>query len=186
MTSILILPGVGNSGPDHWQTRWQQSNPAYQRVEQEDWDHPVCWEWMQNLEAAVAATGPDTVLVAHSLGCLLAVHWAAQSKLRAAAALLVALPDPDGPFFPREIQGFSPVPMRALPFPSIIVASSNDPYGSRAHAYARARIWGSNVVEIGAAGHINADSGLGDWPAGQAILKSLISPSPARAASARS
>lgn len=76
--SVLILPGIGNSGPQHWQTLWQNSHPDFVRVEQRDWDRPVCAEWVAALDAAVRAAGPQAVLVAHSLGCLAVAHWAAQ------------------------------------------------------------------------------------------------------------
>src|SRR3954470_22488286 len=91
---ILILPGHGGSGPRHWQTLWEAAHPSFRRVEQRDWLHPVCSEWVGKLEDAVAASGPDTVLVAHSLACLLVAHWAAASALPVSAALLVAVPDP--------------------------------------------------------------------------------------------
>ena len=113
------------------------------------------------------------MLVAHSLGCLLAVHWAGQTRLSARAALLVGVPNPDRPSFPPEISGFSPLPVRPLPFPSILVASSDDPYGSVDFAATCAAAWGSRFVNIGAAGHINSASGYGEWPEGLRLLAQL-------------
>jgi uncharacterized protein len=121
----------------------------------------------------VAGCGPRCVLVAHSLGCLLTVHWAAETRLAARAALLVGVPNPDRPSFPPEISGFSPLPMRPLPFPSIVVASSDDPYGAPEFASACAAAWGSRFVGIGPAGHINAASGYGEWPEGLRLLAQL-------------
>jgi hypothetical protein len=172
-TPVLIVPGIGNSGPQHWQSLWQAAHPSVRRVAQRDWNRPQCREWLEPLERAVAAAGPGAVLAAHSLGCLLVAHWAARTGRPVRGALLVAVPDPDGPSFPKETQGFAPLPLAPLPFASIVVASSDDPYGSVGHARHRAQAWGSRLVEIGPAGHINAASGLGDWPEGFALLQTL-------------
>lgn len=171
--TVLILPGFGNSGPQHWQSQWQAAEPAFHRLAQRDWEHPVCLEWQAVLEQAVTDAGSEVVLVAHSLGCLLVAHWAVHSKQQIRGALLVAVPDPAGPEFPAQASGFAPVPMQPLPFPSIVVASSDDPYGSIDHVRACANAWGSRRVEIGAAGHINAASGLGDWQQGFDLLRNL-------------
>ena len=115
------------------------------------------------------------VLVAHSLGCLLVAHWAAASANgHIHGALLVAVPDPEGPSFPKEASGFSPLPVRPLGFPSVVVASADDPYGSAEHAARCAAAWGSRLVEVGAAGHINSASGLGAWSDGFALLRQLL------------
>jgi len=171
--NILILPGIGSSGPKHWQTLWEQSNPSFVRVHQKDWYTPVCSDWISELEVAVAQSGPDTILVAHSMACLLVAHWAAVSTLSVSSALLVAVPDPDGPFFPSGTTGFSTLPQTRLPFQSIVVASVNDCFGSAEFNRRCAEHWGSRFVSIGADGHINADSNLGDWPQGFELLKSL-------------
>lgn len=173
-TKVLILPGVGNSGPEHWQTRWEALNPAFQRVPQRDWDNAVCSEWTASLDAAVLRSGPDTVLVAHSLACLMVAHWSTSSARPIRAALLVAVPDPDAPSFPKSASGFAPVPKQRLPFPSMVIASSTDSYAGLDYARQCASVWGSGFVNIGAAGHINAASGLGEWPEGFALLEALI------------
>ncbi len=139
------------------------------------WDHPVCDVWVAALEAAVRSSEPPVVLVAHSLACLQLAHWAASTRCRIRGALLVAVPDPEGAAFPNEAIGFSPLPLRRFAFPSIVVASSNDPYGSIDHARRCADAWGSRLVEIGMAGHINAGSGLGDWPQGRQLLAEFLS-----------
>jgi len=142
---------------------------------------------MFSLDAAIASAPPDVVLVAHSLACLLVAHWVQEeTMLRTVSqsresvvpviggALLVAVPDPDRPSFPPEASSFAPVPMVRFPFPSIIVASQDDPYGSLKHSARCARAWGSRLIDIGAAGHVNADSGLGDWLRGLDILTELV------------
>lgn len=174
---ILIVPGIGNSGPEHWQSRWQQRNPDFVRVPFAEWDAPDRHDWVATLDAAVKELGPDTVIVAHSLGTLAVAHWAATHAGRkppVAAALLVAVPDPNGPNFPPQARHFKPLPAQALGFPSLLVASDNDPYGDPAHAAAIAQAWGSRFVSVGPLGHINAASGLGEWSQGKSLLEELL------------
>ena len=170
---VLIIPGIGNSGPLHWQSIWESKNAELIRVQQADWDHPVCSEWVTAIERKTASMRHAAVLVAHSLGCLAFAHWALSTRLRIAGALLVAVPDPMGPQFPREATGFAPVPVQRFDFPSIVVASSDDPYGSTKYVNRCAEAWGSRLVNIGPAGHINAASGLGEWRQGFALLDAL-------------
>ncbi|MEJ2479822.1 MAG: alpha/beta hydrolase [Acidihalobacter sp.] len=172
-TTVLVLPGIGDSGPKHWQTLWEQRHDGFVRVRQREWDRPVCAEWVETLEMAVSGVTGEVAFAAHSLGCLLVAYWAAQSALAVKGALLVAPPDPDGPTYPMEIAGFDHPPRDPLPFPSIVVASTDDPYGSIEFSQSCAQAWGSRFVDAGARGHINADSGLGDWPQGYALLRQL-------------
>jgi predicted alpha/beta hydrolase family esterase len=172
-TPVLILPGLGNSGPEHWQSLWEQRHSDFKRVQQRDWDNPVCDEWVDVLDVEVRKAGAEVLLVAHSLACLTVAHWASRKYRPIRGALLVAVPDPTRDDFPKEIQGFSHTPERLLPFPSIMVASTDDPYGSIEHAAHLAQAWGSRFVNIGARGHINGDSGLGDWAEGYELLLRL-------------
>lgn len=169
----LILPGIGNSDHAHWQTLWESANPEFFRVQQKDWHSPICDEWVNGLQQAVAEIGESPILIAHSLGSLCVAHWAAGTTLKIKGALLVAPPDPEKAEFPSEATGFSPVPLCSFSFPSIVVASSNDPYGSLGFARSCASGWGSRFVNIGPAGHINSESGLGDWPKGLALYQEL-------------
>ncbi|MET3666302.1 putative alpha/beta hydrolase family esterase [Caulobacter sp. 1776] len=115
------------------------------------------------------------MLVAHSLGCLLVAHWWARGGQGARGAFLVATPDPDGPAFPAvEAASFRDPPRTAAPFPVRMIASADDPYGTLDHAAARAADWGASLVEAGALGHVNAGSGLGDWPRGRALLSDFL------------
>ncbi|SMC24357.1 hypothetical protein SAMN02745857_01870 [Andreprevotia lacus DSM 23236] len=171
--AALIVPGIGNSGAAHWQTLWQQQWPWATRIAVPDWDRPVLADWMDAIEQGVLQRGGETVIIAHSLGCIAVAHWAAATRLRVRGTLLVAVPDPAGPAFPAEAAGFVLPPLRPLPFPAIVVASCDDPYGSMAHASRCAQGWGGELVNVGASGHINAASGLGDWPAGRSLLGRL-------------
>ena len=173
-THVLTLPGIGDSGPQHWQSIWERDDASIRRVRQRDWDRPVCGDWVDALDRAVVEADADVVLVAHSLACLMLAHWVQQTARSVRGALLVAPPDPSGPNFPRDSAlGFAPVPMDAFGFASIVVVSQDDPYDSLDFARRCAGAWGSRLVDIGSAGHINADSGLGSWPRGRALLAEL-------------
>jgi predicted alpha/beta hydrolase family esterase len=174
-TPILIVPGLGGSGPGHWQTLWQADIPGACRVEQADWDEPRRDQWIDALRSAVTAA-PGAIVVAHSLGCILLAHLLAEHPDAAvSAALLVAPADVERPSPASEcVRRFAPIPLRPLAFPSTVVASSNDPFASFERAESFARAWGSELVGIGAAGHINVDSGFGPWPEGRAMLDRLI------------
>ena len=174
-TNVLILPGLNGSGPLHWQTLWENANPNFRRVQARNWSMPEREEWVGNLEAAVKAAGPETLLVAHSLACLQVAHWAAQTSLKIEGALLVAPPNAEREGFPSEALSFRGVPQNKLSFKSCLVASSDDPYGDIEYAERTARNWGSRFVNIGARGHINALSDIGDWPEGFKLLQSLKS-----------
>ncbi|MFD8787488.1 RBBP9/YdeN family alpha/beta hydrolase [Kitasatospora sp. NPDC059599] len=177
-TTYLVLPGYGNSGPEHWQTRWEAASETFRRVEQADWDHPEQADWVARVDAAVAeaaAAGP-VVLVAHSLGCVTAARWVATAPAARTAAvrgaLLVAPADIDTAEVP-ELVGFRPVALQPFPFPAVVVSSTDDPWVSPGRARAFAEAWGARYVEPGAYGHLNSDSGLGDWPEGRELLAEL-------------
>jgi uncharacterized protein len=179
---ILIIPGWTNSGPDHWQTRWEAKLKTARRVEQADWHTPMLGDWVGRIIEEVAKAARPAVLVAHSCGVQAAVH--AAHKLPAgmvAGAFLVSAPDPDATdIWPMKQGGFAPVPLVPLPFPSILVASSNDPYCSLGRARGFAASWSSTLIEAGEAGHLNTSSGHGPWPEGLMqfgwFLKKLVAP----------
>ena len=129
MTPVLILPGIGGSGPDHWQSRWECLEPSFRRIRVPDWDRPDLEAWVQALGEAVRDAGSAPAIVAHSLGCLAVAHWASRGGL-ARAALLVAVPDPAGAAFPEVARSFGPVPLVPLAFETRVVASRDDAYAS--------------------------------------------------------
>ncbi len=174
-TSVLVLPGWQGSGPEHWQMRWARRH-GYSVVAQNNWMQPLRGDWMARLdESVIDAPGP-VVLAAHSLGCILVAAWASVSRhtARVRGALLVAPGDTEAPELSHRLPGWSPIVRQALPFKSILVGSQNDPYCSALRARALAQVWRSDWIDIGAAGHINADSSLGDWPEGHALLQTLL------------
>ena len=176
--NILTVPGLGSSGPAHWQTRWEQ-HYGCRRVEQRDWHRPVCAEWVGALEAAVAAAPGPVMLVAHSLACATVAHWATVTTHSLVGALLVGPADVDRREQLPTVRGFAPMPLARLLFPSIVVASENDEYVTLARAQAFAAAWGSRLVNVGVQGHLNSASELDLWPQGWALVQELARKSPA-------
>lgn len=172
---VWVLPGWQNSGPEHWQSRWERAH-GYQRVEQHDWMRPLRGDWIARLEDVLLGCPQPAVLVAHSLGCIHAAAWASHSGNtgRVKAALLVAPPDTERNDVRQMLPSWSPVPLQKLPFKALVIASSNDPFCSLARAREFADAWGADFVDAGELGHINADSGLGDWPEAHAQLSGLM------------
>jgi predicted alpha/beta hydrolase family esterase len=173
MAPILIIPGLGGSGEHHWQTHLEQAFPQASRVHQADWNRPDRADWLARLAAAIAAA-PGAMLVAHSLGCALVAHLAsAHRSLAIGAALLVAPADVDDANASAGLAAFAPMPRRPFGFPSLVVASRNDPYMRFDRAVALARNWNADFLDAGAAGHINVASGFGHWPAAESLVDAL-------------
>lgn len=179
-SDVLLLPGWLDSGPGHWQTCWEAQH-GFERVRQDDWTWPRRGDWMARLDEVLMARDEPVLLAAHSLGCQLVAAWAAHSRHtdRVRAALLVAPPDTERSDTPPQLFNWRPVVRHRLPFPSLAVISTDDPFGSADRAQGMAADWGSQVELIGARGHINHESGLGDWPEGLAMLR-RIAPDAAR------
>lgn len=174
MKNTLIIPGYLGSERDHWQRLWAAEDPSAHVVEQDDWENPTLSEWIYALEAELAQS-PGAVLVAHSLGCILVAHLASRpSAAHIAGALLVAPADTER-MLVREpkFASFAPIPRYSFNFPSVVVASRNDPYMGFTRSKTLADLWGSGFVDMGEAGHINAETGLGSWSEGQVLANSL-------------
>ena len=172
-SSVLAIPGIGNSGPDHWQTIWEESDPSIARFRAPNWHHPVCSSWVEAIDEQASTASESLVIVAHSLGGLAFVHWFARYQRDIRGALLVAIPDPNGSRFPSEASGFFNTPLLYMPFPTIVVSSDDDPYSATQFSTLCANAWGSSHVSIGKAGHINADSNLGAWREGRQLLEKM-------------
>lgn len=177
--NFLIVPGLNNSGALHWQSLWQHLLRNASRADLGDWACPNRHDWVSRLDEAIRALKPPVVICAHSLGCH-AVAWWAATRARAdgwpvAGALLIAPPDCDESERLFSVGEFSPAPIAKLPFPSILAGSHDDRYATIAQSKRMARDWGSIFVDSGSLGHINADSGIGHWPAGLALLGRLLS-----------
>lgn len=168
---ILLLPGWLNSDPVHWQSRWEALH-GYTRVDQNDWTWPLRGDWMARLDEVIQKRSDPAVLVAHSLGCQLVAAWAAHSRhtAKVKAAWLVAPPDTERQDTPPNLYNWRPMVRGKLPFPSMVLASNNDPYCRLERAEGLARDWGSELTSIGACGHINGESGLEDWAVGHDLM----------------
>lgn len=173
--TYINVPGLGGSGQDHWQTFWEKAYPEIVRVEQVDWDHPVCDVWVEKLVRTIDMADRPVVLIAHSLGCATIVHAAKHNKLNGiAAAFLVAMPDVERTDFPKECIGFSPMPRMNLPFSSLMIASENDPYISSAELKKWAGILGSDFISVGEREHIGTVAKLEYWEEGQELFQNFV------------
>ncbi len=173
---ILIIPGLGDSGPEHWQTRWQTKLSTARRVVQTDWDAPRLADWVGAIEREAARATRPVIGVAHSLGVIALIHAVPRLQDKIAGAFLVAPPSESvvGEF-PAIDRAFLPFPRRRLPFPSILVASADDPYADLALSRELAGDLGAEFIDAGPAGHINADSGHGPWPEGSIRFAAFVS-----------
>jgi uncharacterized protein len=174
-TRRLLLAGWLDSDPAHWQSRWAALY-GDRRVEQDDWRWPRRGDWMARLDDVLLESTKPAVLIAHSLGCHLVAAWAAHSRhtARVQAALLVAPPDTERADMPPNLFNWRPIVRAPLPFASLVVISSDDPYCEAERAQGMARGWGATASDIGARGHVNSESALGDWPEGRALLQGLL------------
>lgn len=178
-TDVLIQAGLENSGDGHWQRRWGERFPHARFVEQDDWHRPKLADWTAAIEREVMHATRPVVIVAHSLGVSAVVHAAQRfSDTKVRGAFLVSPPDLDSPDFPielpHEVRSFRNPPRDPLPFPSMTVISTNDPFGSVEHGVDLATAWGSDLHLAGPAGHINTASGHGPWPEGLLMFTRLM------------
>lgn len=163
-TSVLVVPGLRGSGPLHWQSVWLARNPAWARVVQHDWLAPRLDDWSAALDGAICGAGARVIVVAHGFGCLALLARVARQRAGVVGAMLVA---------PRDPAEFGLVP-EPLGVPGMLVASRNDPALAYADAARLARRLGSRLIDAGEAGHLDAASGYGAWPAGERLLAALI------------
>jgi predicted alpha/beta hydrolase family esterase len=174
---ILILPGRAGGGAGYWYSRWAERLQSAKEVKQADWHNPEKDIWIKTLDQAIQQSTKPVILIAHSFGALTAVHHAnGMDATKVSGAFLVAPPDleVDHPDL-NKTESFGPVPRNPLPYPSIVVASSNDPFSSIEKAADQASAWGSLFIDAGEAGHLNEDSGHGPWPEGLMVFAKFIS-----------
>jgi len=172
---ILIIPGYTNSGPDHWQSRWEARMATARRVEQAEWSKPVRDDWVARVREEIEKSEKPVVLVAHSLGVATAVHAVQDGSDKVKGGFFVAPPEVDNPKVrPKHLMTFGPYPNAPLPFPAFVIASRNDPFSSFAKAEDAAADWGAFLVDAGESGHINAESGHGPWPEGLMVFAEFM------------
>ncbi|KVD39133.1 hypothetical protein WT97_20825 [Burkholderia sp. MSMB1459WGS] len=173
--AIVIVPGIGNSGADHWQSHWETMFPGAARIAPASWDAPDLADWTAALDAAVASAAAPPLVIGHSLGCLLFAYWHAVSARPVRGAFLVAVPDPAGPRFPVAAAAFANLPSgRFGRMPVLAIASTDDPYDPSGRALEWVAERGATPLLLGARGHLNAASGLGGWPEGRALFEAFV------------
>ncbi len=172
---ILVVSGWSDSGPEHWQSRWQAKLSTARRVTQRDFEKPIRAEWEEKIAREVLDSARPAVILAHSLGVIATLHAAQRVGGRIAGAFLVA---PPSEAVIREMpsidSAFLPVPRARLPFPAAMVGSSDDPYADLLFARHLAQDIGAEFIDAGASGHINVDSGHGPWPEGSLAFANFM------------
>jgi len=175
---VMTVPGLDGSGPTHWQNIWEREREDCVRADLGNWSRPNRNSWVSRLNFAIRNAGRPVVLVAHSLGCHAVAWWAAMERPAygdpVIGALLVAPPDLDVAPTDDRLAAFGTTPVAPLPFASVVMASQDDPYVQYHRARRIAHFWGSDFLDAGPVGHVNAESRLGDWSAGQAVLERLL------------
>lgn len=174
MTKIVSVPGIGNSGPNHWQTHWERIFPKMIRISPASWTAPELGNWVKEIDRVSGSSDMGPVFVCHSLGCLAFLHWAQQTTSSWQGALLVGVPDATGVNFPKSAAGFAPRNISVMRSPMLVLESSDDPYDPVGEGRQLAQTAGGTVINLGCKGHINEASGLGDWKEGQGILTAFL------------
>jgi len=171
----INIPGLHNSSEEHWQSYFEETQPdQFIRVDQENWDEPDCGTWIDKIESELENLNySGLILIGHSIGCMAIVKWYEKFGHEIKGALLVAPSDSERDNYPSYITGFVPIPDKRLPFPTIVVASDNDHVTEIERSREFAKNWGSKLVIIENAGHIEPKSGFGDWPEGLELIKEL-------------
>ncbi|MBM3455956.1 MAG: serine hydrolase family protein [Bacteroidetes bacterium] len=178
-TNFLVIPGYGNSDKDHWQTFFETQLTNCHRIEQESWENPQCEDWINTINNTVIRYDADSlVLVSHSMGGIAIAHWASRFNTKIKGAFIVAPPDLENPYLDLNLESFTPIPTLKLPFPSIVIGSSNDNWATLERTQTFADNWGSKLIIIGVAGHINTTSGYGKWENGLNLLKQFADENP--------
>lgn len=164
---LVLVPGFKDSGPDHWQSLWQSQSPVFQRIVQRRWDNPDIELWIAAIQRLIAGRGRPALLIGHSLGALASSCLAADRHPLVAGLMLVA------PAEPARFEAEDRVPQCPLGVPSVVVASRNDSFMGFRRAESWGRLWGADLVDLGDAGHINAEAGFGPWRHGLDIVVRL-------------
>ncbi|MFI6431159.1 RBBP9/YdeN family alpha/beta hydrolase [Rhodococcus oryzae] len=178
--TVVIVPGLRDHVADHWQTLLADKLDRVRTVPPLEHDKLSLSARVAALDAVLSEISGPVVLVAHSAGVMITVHWAQQPTRTIQGALLATPADLEQPLpegYPviedLERNGWNPIPRRRLPFPSIVAASSNDPLGSHRRIAGMAETWGSRLVDLGEVGHLNPASGYGYWPGAEELLLEL-------------
>lgn len=179
--TVLFVPGLRDHVEDHWQTHAARAFPGSVTVEPLTNDRLSRAARVAALDAALQAISGDVVIAAHSAGCLMVAHWARVPSRSIKAALLATPADVEHPLPPGypsyddlSANGWVPIPRSTLPFPTLVVASRNDPLARFERVEGFAHDWGAELHDAGKVGHLNPPAGFGPWPAGQALIAQLL------------
>ena len=171
-TNYLIIPGFGNSDEAHWQTYFEKQLPNCARVIQLSWNKPTCTEWVNSINEAIMQHNPlSVVLISHSLGGIVIANWVKKFNIKIKGAMIVAPPDIENPWQDLGLESFTPIPLQKFSFPTVVVGSLNDHWATKETTEHFAQNWGSKLIFLNDAGHINTTSGYGAWEEGLRILK---------------
>ncbi len=171
---FVLVPGLYDSGPEHWQSFWQNRHGFWLRMTQSRWNNPDIGLWIDALRRLLATRRRPVILVGHSFGALACSCVAAGGQHPIAGLMLVA------PAEPSKFEVEERVPAASLGVPAIVVASHNDPVMRFPRAVYWSKVWNADIADVGEAGHINAEAGFGPWPYGLEILKNLVTTIDAR------
>ncbi|RHX85230.1 RBBP9/YdeN family alpha/beta hydrolase [Leptospira stimsonii] len=171
----FLIPGISNSGPEHWQTHWEKLH-GFKRIQQEDWENPFYSVWEESLVRQIERTegSENSILIGHSLGCLLIAKALGRLSNRIRGVFLVAPPDPNSAVFPKGLEEFGEFPQKSLGTQGLLLFSENDPYSKTEFSENLGKLWNLETINLGELGHINAQSQLGNWDSGFQIFSAWV------------
>lgn len=178
--SFVIVPGIGDSGSEHWQSHWEAMLPSAIRIKPDSWDVPDLENWIVALDGAIAKSTEPPVLVCHSLGCLLFAHWLfvnakSNPSRQISGVFMVAIPDKNSRVFPPSARAFGDLPKQSFgDLPVLAIASADDPFDPEMKGLSWAKACGATPILLGLRGHLNEMSGLADWQEGYALLTAFL------------
>lgn len=158
--TIILVPGLRDSDEYHWQSCWARRFPFWKRIKQKNWLEPDIENWVSAIKRELAVSPLPAILVGHSFGALASCRLLQTRQVNVAGIVMVAPAEPA--YFGLD-EAIQPA---ALPVPCILFASRNDPLMPFARAQFWATCWGGQLIDIGEAGHINSESGHGEWQYG--------------------
>lgn len=171
----INIPGLHNSDCGHWQTILEKEHPAeFIRINQENWDEPDRETWISKIEEELSNRNhSELILIGHSIGCIAILKWFEKFRHKIKGAIFVAPSDSEKESYPNYITGFTPIPTEKLPFPSVLVASTNDHVTELSRSKEFAKNWGSKLIILENAGHIETKSGFGKWELIEDLIKEI-------------
>lgn len=163
--TFVLVPGLRDSGEEHWQSYWERRFPHWHRIRQKEWQEANLDRWSLAIRRELTTCPHPAILIGHSFGALASCHAVQQGVEGIAGVMLVA------PAEPLRFEIEERIQAQTLSVPSIVFASHNDPLMTFSRAEHWSRAWGSDLVDVGEGGHINAEAGFGPWEYGLVRLE---------------